>query len=207
MTDHHTDDVLKDLETALAVTPSPEFADGVRARLRGESARRSMWPVWAIGGLAAAVAATFALVFLPRQQSRPGLQPPAGEAPQVAEAARASSPSIAPAEQTVPRETPQRQQRRAASSPAPAEPVLEVLTNQGEMLRRVWARVTPSGALKEVDTPGAEPPLAGDAPIVSDAVTAPVAIAPVVMKPLGEGGDRPNQPTIRNHEINAGRAR
>jgi hypothetical protein len=208
MTDHHTDDVLKDLEMALAVTPSPQFADGVHARLRGESARRRMWPVWAIGGLAAAVAAMFALVFLTHQQSRPALQPLAGEAPQVAEAARAtSSPFIVPTEQTVPRETPQRQQRRGASSPAPAEPVLEVLTNQGEMLRRMWARVAPSGALKEVDTSGAEPPLAGNTPIVSDAVTAPVAIAPVVVKPLGEGGDRPDQPTIRNREINAGRAR
>jgi hypothetical protein len=206
MTNDHTNDVLKDLEAALAVTPSPEFADGVRARLRGESARRRTWPVWGIGGLAAAAA--FALVFLTHQQSRPGLQTPAGEAPQVAEAAReTASPSVAPAEQAVPRATPQRQQRRAASSPAPVEPVLEVISNQGEMLRRMWARVTPSGALKEVDAPGAEQLLGGNAAIVSDAVTAPVAIAPVVVKPLGEGGDRPDQPTIRNREINAGRAR
>ena len=206
MTHDRTDDVLNDLEAALAVTPSPEFADGVRARLRGESARRRTWPVWGIGGLAAAAA--FALVFLTHQQSRPGLQPPAGEAPQVADAARAtSSPSVAPAEQAVRRVTPQRQQRRAASLPAPVEPVLEVISNQGEMLRRMWARVTPSGALKEVDAPGAEQLLGGNAAIVSDAVTAPVAIAPVVVKPLGEGGDRPDQPTIRNREINAGRAR
>ena len=207
MTHDQTDDVLNDLEAALAVTPSPEFADGVRARIRRESARRRTWPAWAMAGVAAAAAA-FALVFLTRHQSRPVLHPPAGEAPHVAEAARSTSSSpVVPAEQAVTRATPRREPVRSVSSPAPAEPALEVISNQGEMLRRLWARVAPSAAFKEVDAQSSDQPLGGNAAIVSDAVTAPVAIAPVVVRPLGEGGDRPDQPTIRNREINAGRTR
>jgi hypothetical protein len=205
MTHDRTDDVLKDLEAALAVTPSPEFAEGVRARIHGESAPRRIWPVWAMAGLAAA--AVFAIVFPTRQPSRPELQQPAAETPHVAEAARPTSSSVAPAEPAAPRATPQREQHRIVSSPVPAEPVLEVISSQGEMLRRMWARVTPNGALKEVDAPTVEQPLGGNAAIVSDAVTAPVAIVPVVVKPLGEGGDRPDQPIVRNREINAGRDR
>ena len=207
MTHDPTNDVLQELEAALTLAPSPEFADGVRARIRSESTRRRAWPMWAMAGLAAAAA--IALVVLTRQQFRPKLQPTAGEAPQVAAVARpTSSPPVASAEQGAPRPTPRREPHRSARATASAEPVFEVISNQGEILRRLWARVTPSGTLKEVDAPRAEPPLGGNAAIVSDAVTAPVAIAPVVVKPLGDGGgDRPDQPTIRNREINAGRAR
>src|SRR5262245_26659583 len=54
MTHDHTDDVLKDLEAALSVTPSPAFAEGVRARIRQESGRRRVWPAFLTVGLAAA---------------------------------------------------------------------------------------------------------------------------------------------------------
>jgi hypothetical protein len=70
MTDDRTD-VLKDLEAALAVTPSPEFTEGVRARIRGESARRRVWPVWSMAALAAAAAIVMAFSTWPRREAVP----------------------------------------------------------------------------------------------------------------------------------------
>ena len=71
MTNDRPDDVLKDLETALAVTPSPEFAEGVRARIHGQSARTRMWSIWVRAGLAAAAAIAVAFVAWPRREAAP----------------------------------------------------------------------------------------------------------------------------------------
>lgn len=54
MTDEHLDDALRDLGAELNVTPSPEFAAKVRARIEQAPARS--WRLWAWAGVAATCA-------------------------------------------------------------------------------------------------------------------------------------------------------
>ena len=75
MTNDHPDDVLKDLETALAVSPSPEFAEGVRARIADGRSRQKFslaWPLAIAGALA-----TIVLVALVTQRKATVAAPPA----------------------------------------------------------------------------------------------------------------------------------
>lgn len=102
MTENHTDDVLRDLEAALAVTPSREFAEGVRARIRDESARRRVWPVWTLAGLAAAAAIGLAVLTRPHRETTASdvtattarLPEPAAPAPVVTVPPVAASPTV-----------------------------------------------------------------------------------------------------------------
>ncbi|HKW02923.1 MAG TPA: hypothetical protein VJN96_24070 [Vicinamibacterales bacterium] len=205
MTDDRSDDVLKDLEAALAVTPSPEFAHGVRARIHRESSRRRVRPVWTMAGLAAAAAIVLAVLVWPRQEAGPAAVPatasraaePAMPSPQV------SAPSH-PAVSQVARAAAPRHSPRAPQPVVSAGPDLVVISNQRDVLQRLWLRASQTKDLKQED---ASSPLAapvGDTPIVSELLTAPVTITPLVVTPLGDRGETP---VIRNREINAGRAR
>jgi len=205
MTHDPADDVLKDLETALSVTPSPRFAEGVRARIAADSTRRRMSPVWAAVGLAAA--AGIALMVITRQEAYPTAPPSNGSTPAVAEAQPVAPVVPRSAEPVAPRASAPHETRRVVPVQASAEPALEVISDQRDVLRRLWARVAPAPELKQVDARTAVATPDGDAPIVTEAVTAPVTITPVIVKPLGEGGERPEAPVIRNRDINAGRAR
>jgi hypothetical protein len=202
MTHDRTDDVLNDLEAALAVTPSAGFADGVRARIRGQSARRRVWPVWAAAGLAAA--AVVWLVVAVRPGSRAESPAPSAATPAVAEVHPNPRAPVASVEPAAVRPAVAREKPGVAESRASAAPVLEVISNQRDVLQRLWTRASRATPLKQEDAASPSSTPAGDTPIVSEMLTAPVTIAPVVVKPLGDGG---GMPVIRRFEINAGRAR
>jgi hypothetical protein len=98
MTHDHTDDVLKDLETALAVEPSPEFAAHVRARIGEESARRRPWLMWATVGLVGAAVVVLAVVTLARREAGPAAtQVAASHTLEPVAIAPAVSPAVTPA--------------------------------------------------------------------------------------------------------------
>ncbi len=93
MTHDPTDDVLKDLEAALTVTPSPAFVDGVRARVAADSKRRRTWPVWAAVGFAAAAGIVVTVVAWP-------LRAPASPPIAITTSRPIESPAPAPAAPT-----------------------------------------------------------------------------------------------------------
>jgi len=187
MIEDRTDDVLKDLETALAVTPSPQFADGVHARIADGRTRRKFslaWPLAIAGALA-----TVVLVGLVTHRKAAVVVPPASTPVTVVSPALLPPAVVRPVEPVVPRiSTPV--VTRVASRPAPARaepsgPSLEVITNQGEVLRALWARTARrSGELKEVEPEPAPEIVANEGEIVVPRVT----IAPIVLDVLGAGG-------------------
>lgn len=103
MTENPTDDVLRDLEAALAVTPSREFAEGVRARIRDASARRRVWPVWTMAALAAAAGVVLTVLTRPHRATTASdvsattahSTEPAGPAPVVTLPPVAAAPTVA----------------------------------------------------------------------------------------------------------------
>jgi hypothetical protein len=93
MTDHQFDDPLKELETALAIEPSPAFAAGVRARVAGP--RLGAWFRWQ--EMAAAVIALAVLSGLLWRPAQVGVRP-AAETPSAPVAVAApSAAAVAPA--------------------------------------------------------------------------------------------------------------
>jgi hypothetical protein len=191
MTDHHLDDddVLKDLDAALRVEPSRAFAEGVRARVtRSHIATRNMW--W---GLAAAASVGLATMAVWR---------PAVEVPATLQVA--SHPAAVTAEPTsvpVPTATPERTVVRAVAAPmlqqatpivsvtadATSEPRLEVITNQGAVLRALWDdyRGRPM-VIAEV-----APAVDGLAPkliTVGEIVVAPIVVVEMGTEPVPAGG-------------------
>lgn len=146
MTDHDPDhdDVLKELDAALDVEPSGAFADGVRAWVtRSHTRNRNMWL-----GLAAAASLGLATMAL----WRPSVEAPAMMA---VAPAQASAPAVASAQsdRVVPdtalmpiqgqpvAKVARTTVARAAvlTTSASTGPRLEVITNQGAVLRQLWA--------------------------------------------------------------------
>jgi hypothetical protein len=180
MTDH--DDVLNELDAALQVEPSRAFADGVRARVnRSRTYTTRVW--W---GLAAAASIGLATMTL----WRPGTLAPAnGEPVQVAAAPTqapvpaipskvpepvVAMPPVAPAtvtrsEATVPHAT----VTRATLGTTASEPRLEVITNQGAVLRQLWA-----------DYQGRPLVIAEAGQVVDELMAKPIEVAPVVVRPI-----------------------
>ncbi|HUL72233.1 MAG TPA: hypothetical protein VLT86_03980 [Vicinamibacterales bacterium] len=138
MSDDHMDDVLKGLEAALAVEPSPEFAARVRARVSKESARRRAWPAWAAVGLATAAVVVLTVAAWPRR-SPIAAQVTATRTPEPAASSSRMSPIAAPAP------APDRQIVKAATSRIARalrqHPAPEVLVppGQAEALRTLLA--------------------------------------------------------------------
>ena len=179
MTDHDPDqdDVLKELDAALQVEPSRAFADGVRARVTQSRARTTqMW--W---GLAAAASVTLAAVVL----WRPATYAPANDAPvKVAvappQATVPAVPSKAPESVVAmaPVATPAVARRRATATRAAvaaiaSEPRLEVITNQGAVLRQLWA-----------DYRGRTLVVADAGPIVDGLAPKPITVGDIVVAPI-----------------------
>jgi hypothetical protein len=187
MTYDRTDDVLKDLETALAVTPSPQFADGVRARIADERPRRQFSPAWPLA--VAGVLAMIVLVALVTRRTATVVAPPESSPLTAVSSPIVPSAVLRPVEPVAPRiSTPVVTRVASRSAPAraePGEPSLEVITNQGEVLRALWARTARrSGELKEVEPEPAPEIVANAGEIVVPRVT----IAPIVLDVLGAGG-------------------
>lgn len=180
MTDH--DDLLTEIGSDLDVEPSREFAVGVHALVR-KNRRRGVTIRWAL-----ATAASIGLVAI--VVSRPSIKPsstvPSTSEPSspvavvktepqpVASVPIARVPVIARSAASVGVRT------VAEASPAltTAEPPLEVITNQGEVLRALWANYqSKPRVLVVVD---------GDAGVdARPIVVEPIVVPSIVVKELG----------------------
>jgi hypothetical protein len=192
VTDH--DDFLKDLDAALRVEPSPAFAGGVLHKVgRAHDRNRNMWL-----GLAAAAAISLTTVALWR---------PADE-PVAIVTAHNAAPSAPPSASPTPvgtnhgfvvlAKTPRSARRVApltttSSAPSGAsEPRLEVFSNQGAVLRALWA-----------DARGQQLPVinaseAAVLPAVAAIEVNPIVVPPIVVAELGkEPGPAGATPIIR----------
>jgi hypothetical protein len=186
MTHDRTDDVLKDLEAALAVTPSPGFADGVRARIRGESARTRTWPAWTMAALAAAAAIVVAFVAWPRREAAPAaVAVTASRSPEPVVAASPSAtpvvdagPGITIAKPRVSHDVPRR-------APAP-----EVLVPRDQALALEALVAGLSNATIDAESLATPPPDASTPlPATPQIVIAPIVIPPIDLRvPETSGG-------------------
>ena len=191
MTDH--DDLLKELGTALKVQPSTAFADGVRARVK-KSQVRTMHMWW---GLAAAATVGFAVMALWRPLAEVPVQVATSrpvETPVSAPAPAVPKPPTVPSavERVTPKVRPSATVVRVAVS-AGSEPRLEVITNQGAILRDVWAGIVARRVpLVERDATTASSQL-DTAGIVVD----PLVVAPLVVSEIGKEPTTGANPIIR----------
>jgi len=186
MTDH--DDVLKDLDAALKVEPSRAFADGVRARVnRSRVNTTRMW--WGFAAAASVGLATMALW-------RPLVEAPVKVAVAPTQVSAPVVPSQVPEGVVAmdPATTPAVTRREAASvrvsgATVASEPRLVVITNQGEVLRAMWA-----------SSQGRPVGIAHEASVVESPATKPIEIDPIAVPPIvvseigntaGSGGATP----------------
>ncbi len=194
MTDDPVDLALADLESALDVTPSAHFETRVRARIAIAPVRPVwrgiVWPV-AVAGVVAVVVAMLVVRRSPEVVATPiatttrvtpvapapgvvTLPEPARSLPAATSAARGASVMA------------------SAASPAavpPSEPVLEVITNQGDVLRNVWRRAhSGSSDLQAVDAePAAETPR-DEAIVLPEVTIAPIVIHAMETSTSGAAG-------------------
>jgi hypothetical protein len=162
------DDLFQELGRTLEVSPSPYFADGVRARIT----RRRMVLRATVSGLA--IAATLVLAVVLRTPAPVVVEDVARVAP-----APVVPAPVAPTAAAVPMPTAgPREPRTVASQARVAVPVagdpgrVVVVTNQMAVLQAIWAghRVTAG----ETEAP----------PVVHDSEPAPIVIEPVRVMPV-----------------------
>jgi hypothetical protein len=187
MTDTHTDDVLKDLEAALAVTPSPEFAEGVRARIHRESSRRRVWPVWAMAGLAAAAAIVVTIAW-PRREAVPAAV--AVTAAHEPTPIVSAPPPVAPAVEARPAVTTAAPRASHAVARRAAAPEVLVPPDQALALQALMVGLrdgTIDAASLATPPPDASVPLA-PAPKIE---IVPIVIPPIDVRAPGAAGGEP----------------
>lgn len=94
MTDHHVDDLLKDLDAALSVEPSPSLAARIRAEIDREPVSRGFrWMRWAAVGATGAFAVVATAVVLWKSPGASAPAVPAAAIPPVATASIQPSPT------------------------------------------------------------------------------------------------------------------
>ncbi len=192
MTDER-DDVLEDLRAELsAISPSPGFAASVRTRVAASSDRRGlgtwMWPVALAAAAVIVVSAYVAFTTTPIEET---------PVPQMAGTA---APAAAPVRSEVTAAVPAAGAAPVASAPklSPASrqssdvhavatgPALDVITNQPEVLRAIWARARWPMVEATVETASPVP-----AEVVREISVAPILVEPIVVRaldPSGTGG-------------------
>jgi hypothetical protein len=194
MTDHD-DDLLRQLDAALQVEPSRDFADGVRARVNHSRINntRAWW------GLAAAASVGLAMIAL----WRPSVETPVKVAVAPTQATAPAIPSKAPESvvATAPA-TPLVTRREATAArvvvrtPA-SEPRLEVITNQRALLRELWT-VVGTGAMVEAVLEAPIPVTPAEVKPIAPIVWDPIVVTPIVMTEFGkEPGREGATPVIR----------
>ena len=173
-----TDDLLSDLRAELgAVTPSPAFTASVRARVEAASPSRT-WSIVAWWLTAAAAAAVVVIAVLARRDAPPAVTErrtiPNAEAVASSQAAEPSPQAPAIAGPKTSAAVPARVQPMVAADAA--EPRIEVITNQGDVLRSVWARVR--GPLSEGKETAIEPTSSSE---VRELTVDPIQVDPIVL--------------------------
>jgi hypothetical protein len=197
MTGHDTDhdDVLKELDAALQVEPSRAFADGVRSRVRRSRTytTRTWWGLAAAASIGLATLAVWRPLVQAPAPMKVAVAPTEATAPAVPSRAPESVVSTAPVAAPV---VTRRESTiaRATVAAAASEPRLEVITNQGEVLRQLWA-----------DYRGRPLIVADGQPL--DGLTAkpitvePIEVRPIVVSEIGkEPGPAGGTPIIRRAE-------
>jgi len=195
----HIDDPIEALRAELERVPPPA---GYVARLRqridaeAEASPRVSWWRWTLPVVALAV------VLLAIAINRPTPQTP------VVSTVRIEQPPVAPALPPTPAPSPIAHApvqgpegvRRVAVAPPPViEPMPEIITNQAEVLRSLWARSGRKAILVESSDPPPDP--------AAEIVVAPIEIAPIVIKPLTNGGTPGNSPIVRPPDRNSSEGR
>jgi hypothetical protein len=178
----------RELEAALAVDPSPEFAARVRARMRNE--RAWSWPLlaWCVAAVGAVVVTV--IVGLPRPDlspitpglpAVPDFRPPPQREAAIPEAAVAVKAGPAP-ERRTPGKTAAKSIRRNAS---PDEPALLIAAGEARALQQLFADVRQGladlSSLQQVPATAAlQPPSAIAFP--------PITFEPIAGETAEEGG-------------------
>ncbi|HUR19430.1 MAG TPA: hypothetical protein VMZ90_01395 [Vicinamibacterales bacterium] len=175
------DDALKSLGAAMQVEPSRAFADGVRARVNRSRANiaRVWWGLAAAASVGVATMTLWPATYAPsdRASVKVAVTPVQTAAPAVPGRAPESGVAMALA---APPAVPRRQATAAHAMGAHAtitaiasEPQLEVITNQGAVLRAIWADY------------GGRPLVVAEAELVAGiSATAPIAVNPIVVPPI-----------------------
>jgi hypothetical protein len=182
MTDHQPDqdDVLKELDAALQVEPSRAFADGVRARVNRSRANTTrVW--WGLAAAASIGLATLALW-------RPATGPSVNDAPAIVTVAVAPAQvpaPVTPAAPAVPVARREPSVARASVTTIASEPNLVVITNQGAVLRELWAEVG-TGAMVETDIEVPVPVTAAEMKPIAPIVLDPIVVTPIVVTEIGK---------------------
>ena len=165
------EDAFEQLRAELAaVEPSPGFAAGVRTRVDARSGAGFRLP-FALATATVAIAAVVGGAYWLQRGSAVAPGPIQAVAQSVA--VPAVEPVVTPAP-TLPAPRRARAARpvaEAVAAAAPAGPFLEVITNQPEMLRRVWASV--EGGVARAGLPADEFAELTVAPVLVDAIVVP----------------------------------
>jgi len=199
----------REIQTALAVDPSPEFLARVRTRIANERAPSGSWLSWKLAA-AAAIAAVIAIaVFLSRPHEKVPSSPagvaqggsPAEPARQNREAAavrRNDATAEEPGRQPIPTRAPRSsalppavvaQAFRAAAAagrPTANEPLILIDPRESMALRRLITG-TRDGSLDLSAALQATTPAAMELPEISDVVIAPITIEPLAPDAGAEG--------------------
>ena len=215
MTDEHIDQLFADLRASLDVEPSAGFAAGVRARTAAAPAPRRVAFFWPALAMAAGIVIVAAIVVTSRGSSAP-VAPASAPAIAAAASAPASRAASAVPESPVTPVTPEapagpraaRNTLARATTPASASVTsLEVITNQGDVLRAIWRRAgSRDGTLREAEAERATETTAGPVTEPMQAIVlTPVTIDPIVVSTLGGaapgGATTPNGSTIRRADV------
>jgi hypothetical protein len=196
------DDPIEALRAELQRVPPPAgYVARLRQRVDAEASAPApvAWWQWALP--LAAVAAVLVAITMHR---------PAPQEPVVTTARVESSPivSVTPPSPIAPPVQPiaTRSTRgpavvRLVDPPLDFEPMPEIITNQAEVLRSLWARAAPKAALVESTNLAPDP--------AAEIVVAPIEIAPIVIKPLTDTGKPGSLPIVRppNRDSSEGRAK
>jgi len=196
------DDPIEALRVELQrIQPPAGYVARLRQRIDAEAdaPARMVWWRWALP--IAAVAVVLLVIMINR---------PAPEAPVVATVWLDPAPVVRvpeplPAPPTVQSTAARPAQRpatvRLVDPPLNIEPMPEIITNQGEVFRALWARTATRTVLVESTNPAPDP--------AAEVVVAPIEIAPIVIKPLTDTGKPGSLPIVRppNRDSSEGRAK
>jgi len=194
MSDNEPDILSQLREELAAVTPSPAFAASVRTRVRAEApARKPALAAWILTGAVAAAAVVIVAVVSRGSRpapdvdrtARPGAPAIASTGPAVAVApsATAVTPTPTPSALAAARVTP-------IAAEIPQEPKIEVITNQGSLIRTIWASVL--GPVTERPEAATEAPRSE----VQDITIDPIQVEPIVVRSLDPPGPGSGSGTI-----------
>ena len=194
MKPHDIDDPIEALRAELQrVSPPTGYVARLRQRIdaEGDAPARLVWWKWALP-LGAVAVVVLAITINRHERQAPVVTTVQVEQPPVVPVLT-PSPAPQPVRPSV---------TRVARGPALAnrvvqanapksdiEPMPEIITNQAEVLRSLWARTERRAILVESTKPAPDP--------AAEIVVAPIEILPIVIAPLTDAGKAGSLPIVR----------